>query len=88
MPSRLELVDIKLDETTSLMKNNMQLVIQRQDNLNELLDKSENLNTAADSFKIKSRSLAWKNCWRYIRNLAIGLICLTVIIVPSVLIKN
>lgn len=85
---RLELVDVKLDETTSLMKNNMQLIIQREENLNCLLDKSENLNISASAFKSKSRSLAWKNCWRYIRNIAIGLICLTVIIVPSVLIKD
>lgn len=70
----------QINELTDLMKSNLNRVIDRGSNVDDLVDRSENLNIEAGRFQVNSRQLQRKMCWQNHRNTLIGIVILILVI--------
>lgn len=82
----------QVDEVVDIMQSNISQVMERGDRLEDLNDKSENLSSSADVFRMKARSLQrrmwWKECRMRILLAVIVIVILTIIIVPIIIQKT
>jgi vesicle-associated membrane protein 4 len=61
---KLDEIRVKISDTTNLMKNNIEQVIQRGENIENVEEKSEELQNSALQFKNQSASYRRKMCWK------------------------
>jgi len=78
----------QVDEVVTVMKDNVNKVIERGDRLDDLQDKSDNLTLSAESFRTKARSVRsqmwWKECKMRLLVAFVVIIILLIIIVPII----
>uniref|UniRef100_A0A7M4FAQ0 V-SNARE coiled-coil homology domain-containing protein n=1 Tax=Crocodylus porosus TaxID=8502 RepID=A0A7M4FAQ0_CROPO len=77
-------LQIQVDDVKNVMTKNIDKVLQREEKLSELVDRTDDLQTAADAFQKTStkisRKMWWKNFKMIILIVVIFLIILTFII--------
>jgi t-SNARE complex subunit (syntaxin) len=87
--TELQQVKRDLDETVEVMRNNMEKVIDRGDNINQIEDKSEALERGASQFNAASQRLKRKMFWQDKKVLLIiifvVIVILLIIILPAIL---
>jgi hypothetical protein len=77
-------VKIQVDETTQIMKNNIEKVLERDEKLGELVTKSEVLVEGSQRFQKKTNKLKWKMYCadkRFLAGIIIVLLFLVLILV-------
>lgn len=79
----------ELDQVTVIMKENLEKVIERDNNITDVLLSSEDLEYSAGTFKKNTTKLKNKMWWKNATmGICAGLTCLIVIIVIAVIIKK
>jgi hypothetical protein len=87
MPPKTASVQEQINEVTHIMKNNMEKIIERDIQLGDLEDKSDDLKNNANRFATTSRKLKNKFWWKNVKIMLImGGIILTLILVLSLII--
>ena len=71
--TNLHEVKIQVDETTQIMKNNIEKVLQRDEKLGDLESRSEELAEGAKRFDKRTNKLKWKMFWAD-KRLLVGII--------------
>jgi hypothetical protein len=82
--TNLNEVKIQVDETTQIMKNNIEKVLERDGKLGDLESRSEELSEGARRFDKKTNKLKWKMYWadkRFLAGIIIVLLFLVLILV-------
>ncbi|KAJ5071828.1 vesicle-associated membrane protein [Anaeramoeba ignava] len=69
-----------LDETKHIMKKNIDKIIDRENKLDDLIDKTENLGKYAANFKKTSRNVKRRMCWEKYKTTIVLLLVITVFI--------
>ncbi|RVE66133.1 hypothetical protein OJAV_G00123420 [Oryzias javanicus] len=78
---KLDQVQSQVNEVKDILKDNIDKVLERGDRLNELIDKTDDLQASADSFQRTSTRVARKYWWKNIKMMIlIGVILLIVLI--------
>ena len=84
---KISQIQKELDETKSIMHKNIEKIIERGDNLENLENGTENLKIQGKSFRTKAmylkRTMCWKNCRL---TLAIISVVLVILIIALILI--
>ncbi|KAG1687438.1 Multivesicular body subunit 12B [Nymphon striatum] len=62
--SKLNSVRVQINEITDVMKNNIGKIMERGDKLDDLQEKSDNLTSNADEFRVASRKVQKRMWWR------------------------
>jgi len=83
--NNLNEVKIQVDETTQIMKNNIEKVLQRDEKLGDLEEQAEVLVEGAQRFQKKTNKLKWKMYWADKRFLA-GIIMMLLLLIIIILI--
>ncbi|XP_074654382.1 vesicle-associated membrane protein 4-like [Tubulanus polymorphus] len=82
----------QVDEVVDVMQDNIGKVLDRGDRLEDLQDKSENLTSNADLFRVRAKGLKttmwWRECKMRILVAAIIIIVLLIIFVPIIIQKT
>ncbi|KAL9099533.1 MAG: hypothetical protein Q9163_004981 [Psora crenata] len=80
-------IQTRIDDTVNVMKKNLESVMERGENIDQLQDKSQNLGQSAQRFrhgaKEVRRKMFWKNMKMRIAIIIGILVLLLIIIVPS-----
>lgn len=73
----------QVDEVVGVMQNNIQRVIEREDHLDDLARRSENMQTGASQFQEASRNLKKKYWWKNTKMILImvGIVVLLILII-------
>uniref|UniRef100_A0A3P9H1X7 Si:ch73-234b20.5 n=1 Tax=Oryzias latipes TaxID=8090 RepID=A0A3P9H1X7_ORYLA len=78
---KLDQVQSQVNEVKDILKDNIDKVLERGDRLNELIDKTDDLQASADSFQKTSTRVARKYWWKNIKlMIIIGVVLLVVLI--------
>ncbi|XP_004074536.1 vesicle-associated membrane protein 8-like isoform X2 [Oryzias latipes] len=78
---KLDQVQSQVNEVKDILKDNIDKVLERGDRLNELIDKTDDLQASADSFQRTSTRVARKYWWKNIKlMIIIGVVLLVVLI--------
>lgn len=78
--SKVDEVRNQLDELKGIMVKNIDSLTQRGENLNLLIDKTEDLSSSSVTFKKTSTNLARKLLWKNIKLTVIGIVIVVIII--------
>lgn len=78
----------QVDEVIDVMKDNVGKVLERGDRLEDLQDKSENLSTNADLFRVRAKGLKttmwWRECKMRVILVLVVVVILCIIIIPII----
>uniref|UniRef100_A0A8C5AB59 Si:ch73-234b20.5 n=1 Tax=Gadus morhua TaxID=8049 RepID=A0A8C5AB59_GADMO len=79
--SKMEQVQGQVNEVKVILKDNIDKVLERGDRLDDLMDKTEDLQATADTFQRTSTRVARKYWWKNIKMMIIiGVIVLIILI--------
>jgi hypothetical protein len=78
--TNLNEVKIQVDETTQIMKNNIEKVLERDNKLGDLESRSEELAEGSRRFDKKTNKLKWKMFWAD-KRLLIGIFSILLFII-------
>ena len=78
--SRVSDIEYQLQQVTVVMKDNVEKLIERGENLEVLQQKTENMDEHAKLFQNHSRDLKRQMRWKYIRNSLIILVLVLLLI--------
>lgn len=85
--SKIDDITIQIDQTKDVMKDNIEKTLQRGEDLDRLIDKTDEMNKNASVFQKKATVLRKHMCWQnYKYMLLIGFIVLIVLIVLGLII--
>eukprot|EP01066_Platyproteum_vivax_P006785 Platyproteum_vivax@DN2491_c0_g1_i1.p1 len=79
--NRLADVQRQLDNSMVMMRDNVTKMTERGEQVETLLEKSDNLNQASETFNQNSRELERQMQWQYYRNIVIALVVLISVVV-------
>ncbi|KAL9131422.1 MAG: hypothetical protein Q9217_000636 [Psora testacea] len=86
--ARTAAIQSQIDDTVNVMKKNLESVAQRGEHIDQLQDKSENLNQSAQGFRRGAnrvrKQMWWKNMKMRIWIIVGIIVLLLIIIIPSV----
>ncbi|KAL9065816.1 MAG: hypothetical protein Q9161_007981 [Pseudevernia consocians] len=86
--TRTAAIQSQIDDTVNVMKKNLESVAQRGEHIDQLQDKSENLNQSAQGFRRGAnrvrKQMWWKNMKMRIWIIVGIIVLLLIIIIPSV----
>ncbi|KAL2054895.1 hypothetical protein ABVK25_004717 [Lepraria finkii] len=90
--TRTAAIQSQIDDTVNVMKKNLESVAQRGEHIDQLQDKSENLNQSAQGFRRGAnrvrKQMWWKNMKMRIWIMVGIIVILLLIIIPVVVTKN
>ncbi|KAL6722072.1 Vesicle membrane receptor protein (v-SNARE) [Lecanora helva] len=90
--TRTAAIQSQIDDTVNVMKKNLESVAQRGENIDQLQDKSENLNQSAQGFRRGAnrvrKQMWWKNMKMRIWIFVGIIVLLLIIIIPSVVVSK
>lgn len=69
-----------LDEVKDVMKSNITKVLERGEQIDVLVDKSENLTLTSDSFRVQSRTLRKNLCWTNVKMKLLALVLVLILV--------
>lgn len=80
-PKRLDHVQGQVNEVKVILKDNINKVLERGDRLDDLIEKSGDLQATADSFQRTSTRVARKYWWKNVKlMIIIGIVVLVILI--------
>lgn len=88
--NKLNTINTRLNETSDILKQNIDIAIQRGEKLEDLQDKSYQLENEAVKFKKLSRNLKCKFCKEHLKTMSVisFIVILIILIVTAIICAN